>query len=158
MTTPEIEKKNYVNVGEIKPHVYKCLRVLANVRMGQFSPCLIFLCHSILNTTGLCLWYFPRGETVPELIGVFRRSSWPGMWFALPWNKFCKEQTSILETLWWSNCLSMAQYSTILGSLVLTATTISFKSINANIISICLTVFQFSIGSNLRMWGKRTVI
>ena len=73
------------------------------------------------------------------------------MWFALPWNKF-------LETLWLSNCLSMAQYSAILGSLVLTATTISFISNNANIMSICLSVFQFSISSNLRMWGKRTVI
>lgn len=41
---------------------------------------------------------------------------------------------------------------------MLIAATISFINNNANNLTIDIIVFQFSLGSHLRMWRKRTVI
>ena len=59
---PQNDRKNYVNIGEIKPYVYKSLRILVNVRMGQGSSSLYF--HAVVFLRLLaCAFHTSLGES-----------------------------------------------------------------------------------------------
>ena len=58
--------KSHANIGEAKPHVYVCLKILANVRMASvsFPHALYFYATVFLTLLAHVFAYFPRWDQV----------------------------------------------------------------------------------------------